>query len=259
MIKTQIPNRLYIMKRGSFRKILVLSVFALISIEIYLTAILAFQQPKAQESAPIAKPLPWLTTKDNKIVTADSGQEVLLHGVNNMESEWRGNMDWETKAIPELARNWKGNIWIRGFASEPINDNDASYLSMLDQYVSLTAANRMYIVFSWRSVKINGKQPNMPNDGAQQALVKLATRYKDKSNVIYALQTEPHNVSWSTLKPRFETMVAAIRQAAAPYVPLIMVPGADWSRDLQDATADPINAGGIVYSSHPYNAAVKFQ
>lgn len=99
----------------------------------------------------------------------------------------------------------------------------------------------------------------MPDNRAKRALAKLAARYKNKSNVIYSLQVEPHYVSWSQLRPRFDSMVAAIRQAAAPNEPLIMVPGTDWSRDLNDAIADPVKGRGIVYSSHPYNAASEFQ
>lgn len=134
------------MSNRSSKKILLFFIITLVAIEIIVTFIASYKL-KIQEKVTVAEPLPWLTTKGNKIVTANRGQEVLLHGVNDMESEWRGNMDWEVKAIPELANNWKGNIWVRGFASDPINSNDASYLSMMDQYVSLTAANRIYMVF----------------------------------------------------------------------------------------------------------------
>src|SRR5437764_1264892 len=72
--------------------------------------------------------LPWLKTDGNKIVTED-GQEVILRGANIMRAEWDWffgkSMDWENKAIPELATNWHGNVLTRGFASDPVNSGDA--------------------------------------------------------------------------------------------------------------------------------------
>ena len=76
----------------------------------------------------MAGSLPWLKTAGNKIVTED-GQEVILRGANIMRAEYNAkavginatNLDWEKKAIPELAKNWNGNVLVRGFASDPVN------------------------------------------------------------------------------------------------------------------------------------------
>lgn len=205
--------------------------------------------------------LPWLKTSGNKIQTA-GGQNVVLRGANIMRSEWVGNMDFERKAFPEVSRNWKGNVMLRGFASDPVNSNNSTYLGFLDEEQRLAEANNMYIIFAWRSDAINDDQPTMPDDSAQQALVKLATRYKGKSNVMYALQVEPHDVSWSTLLPRFNSMVTSIRQASSPYKPIIMIPGTQWSRYVHWAITQPVTADGginIVYKSHPYDSSSEFQ
>lgn len=204
--------------------------------------------------------LPWLKTDGNKIVTED-GQEVILRGANIMRAEWAWifgkSMSWEERAIPELAQNWHGNVLTRGFASDPVNSGDADYLGQLDELVSLAKANRMYLILAWRSKQIKGDQPPMPTAAAQQALTTLAARYKDQSHVIYALQVEPHDdngviVDWATLRPLFESMVDAIRSAAAPSEPLIMLPGTEWSRDLSGAISDPVKRTNVVYNTHPY-------
>ena len=163
--------------------------------------------------------LPWLKTSGNRIVVASTGQDVILRGANVLRSEWDLQMSAERRAIPALANDWKGNVIVRGFASDPVNANDSQYLNMLDEHVTLAAAHRMYVVFVWRSHNINGQQPTMPDDRAQQALATLAKRYHGVSNVMYALQVEPHDVSWSTPQPRFVRMVDAIRAAASPLEP----------------------------------------
>ena len=209
--------------------------------------------------------LPWLKTSGNTIVTED-GQEVILRGANIMRAEFDNNMNWENRAIPELAQNWKGNVLTRGFASDPVNSGDADYLGLLDELVSLAQANRMYLILAWRSFGINGDQPAMPVQDAQQALATLATRYNGRSHVIYALQVEPHDdkehgivTRWTTLRPLFETMVDAIRTKATPFEPLVMIPGTNWSRDLSGAITDPVNQPNVVYKTHPYNPSSAFQ
>ncbi|MFL5587422.1 MAG: cellulase family glycosylhydrolase [Ktedonobacteraceae bacterium] len=207
--------------------------------------------------------LPWLKTSGNTIVKED-GQEVILRGANIMRAEWDNSMNWENRAIPELAVNWHGNVLTRGFASDPVNNGDAMYLGLLDDLVSLAEENRMYLILAWRSFGINGDQPAMPDHNVQNALVSLAARYNGRSHVIYALQVEPHDeggivVSWATLRPLFETMADAIRSAAAPFEPLVMIPGTNWSRDLSGAITDPLSRPNVVYKTHPYNASSEFQ
>ncbi|MEK0083916.1 glycoside hydrolase family 5 protein [Benzoatithermus flavus] len=188
---------------------------------------------------------------------------MLLRGANIMHSEWVAqwgmDMEWERRAIPALSGSWNGNICVRGFAADPVDADNPQYLGMLDEYVSLTARSRIYLMLSFRSYGINGEQPEMPDDRAARALAKLAARYRGRSHVLYSLQVEPHDVDWATLRPLFEDMVDAVRTAAAPHVPLIMVPGTDWSRDLTGAIDDPVRRENIVYNSHPYNPSSDFQ
>lgn len=203
--------------------------------------------------------LPWLEASGSQIVVAGTSQSVLLRGVNIMEAEWRNNVAWESIAIPNLATAWHGNIVIHGFASDPVVSEDANYLSLLDQYVALTRANHMYVVFSWRSDTQNGPQPSYPDPSAQRALAILAARYRGDSHVMFSLQVEPHDVSWSFVRPIFEQMIDAIRQSAAPYNPLIFVPGVEWGKDISGAISNPVKRANIVYKSHPYTSAANFQ
>jgi hypothetical protein len=208
-------------------------------------------------------------------VIAGMSRVVLLHGVNIMEAEWRHNLRWESKALPVLAARqstghsssrastsssavWHGNVVVRGFASAPLNNGDRRYLSLLDGYVSMTRANREYLILSWRSHAENGDQPAYPDAGAQRALKTLAARYRGDSHVMFSLQVEPHHVTWSFVRPIFEQMVDAIRNAAAPYSPIVFVPGVNWGKDISGAIAAPVRRANIVYTSHPYTSSNNF-
>jgi hypothetical protein len=76
---------------------------------------------------------------------------------------------------------------------------------------------------------------------------------------MYALQVEPHDVTWAQLQPRFVQMVDAIRAAAAPHKPIVMVPGTSWGRDVSGAITQPVPRDNIVYKTHQYNPASDFQ
>jgi hypothetical protein len=228
-------------------------------------------------------PQPWLHTCGNQIRTPD-GEQVILRGANYMRSEWGLEIEWgRDKALPALAQNWHGNVVVRGFASRPVIDpaytytpnnpnwpnpptiTSAQYLRWLDQEQQAAADHGMYIVFSWRSHGINGPQPPKPDAEATTALVTLAQRYKNRPNVIFSLQVEPHDTdedetTWEELLPLYNSMVTAIREATAPRRHLIMVPGANWSRDTSWAVTQPVTADGginIIYKSHPYEKDIQ--
>ena len=206
--------------------------------------------------------VPWLKTSGRFIVAADSGRPVMLRGANIMRADWEAGYDtsWEEKAIPELAK-WGGSVVVRGFASDPVNGNNAKYLQMLDTYVSLVTANDMYVVFMWRSDIPDGPQPNAPDASAKSALPKLAARYKNDPHVMYGLQVEPHGAGsdWTTLRPVFESMIDDIRGVSAPNTPIVFVPGSEYSQDVSGAVDDPVNRANVVYKPHAYQPSSNYQ
>lgn len=205
-----------------------------------------------------AMPVPVLSVSGNRIVRTDTSAPVLLRGANFMRSDWTSGygMAWENVAIPAL-KAWGGNLILRGFASDPVNASDSSYLAMLDAYVSLATANQMYVIFVWRSDAPDGAQPNAPDTSGQAALPILAARYKGSPAVMFGLQVEPHltGSDWATLRPIFETMVDNIRTASSPFTPIVFVPGSNYSQDVSGAISDPVSRSNIVYKPHCYQPA----
>lgn len=203
------------------------------------------------------QPPPRLAERDGQIVEALTGRPVVLRGANVMRGEWDRGLAHERRVLP-LLRRWGGNVVVRGFAADPVLSGDRDYLEQLDELVLLAARTQLHLVLAWRSHQIDGEQPARPDDRAQQALGVLAGRYAARTHVAFALQVEPHDTPWTELRPRFESMVDAIREAAAPHVPLVMVPGTGYSRDVSHAVRDPVRRSGIVYKTHPYSPQADF-
>lgn len=200
----------------------------------------------------------WLRVAGNKIVNA-GGTPVILRGVNieNREWVWNSNQSihFEQRAIPEATApppdGWGANIVLLAVASGPINRRDATYLAKLDQLVALAKSNGAYTLLVYRYSEPNRSQPNMPDQAAEDAMAALAHRYADEPAVLYGLQVEPHNVGWGQLKPRFTSMIDAIR-ARNPRA-LIAVPGTQWSRYVHWALTDPIPRENLVYKVNYYD------
>ncbi len=201
----------------------------------------------------------WLHTEGNQIVD-EAGNQVILHGVNIENWNWNyaknASISYESKAIPKATGSptsdgWGANVILLAISSGPVNRNDETYLGLLDKMVAMAKANGAHTLVVYRSSEPDGEQPTMPDQAAETAMAKLAKRYANEPSVLYGLQVEPHDVSWSTLKPRLTSMVDAIR--ANNPKSLIAIPGTDWGRYVNWALTDPINRSNLVYKIHYYD------
>lgn len=211
-----------------------------------------------------AAALPWLHVEGNQIKD-ESGRTVLLRGVNIENREWMWasgpSINYERKAIPKVtgvpsAGGWGGNVVLLAVSSGPVNRNDATYLGQLDELVALAKSNSAYTLLVYRTAEPNGSQPPMPDQAAEDAMARLAGRYASEPAVLYGLQVEPHDVSWSTLKPRLTSMVDAIRTKNPKA--MIAIPGTQWGRYIHWALEDPIPRDNLIYKSHYYDAFSHF-
>ncbi len=237
----------------------ILSLFVLLTL--FTPLVLAWQTALAAparslQHAPVqaASPLQWLRVEGNKLVN-ESGQTVTLRGVNveNRDWVWKNgpSISYELRAIPEATKNWGANLILLAFASGPVNRNDQTYLGFIDQLVATAKSNGAYTMLVWRYGEPDEEQPPMPDAAAESALGSLAKRYANEPSVLYGLQVEPHDVSWSTLKPRFTSMVKWVQHNNAKAV--IAIPGTNWSRYVHYALTDPIPGNNLIYKSHVYD------
>ncbi len=228
--------------------------------------------PSGNTPPPAPGSLPWLHVEGNKIVN-ESGDIVVLRGVNIENREWiwgsSQSIDFERRAIPIATRSpadgdgWGANVILIAVASGPINRNNQAYLAALDEIVSIAKAEGAYTLMVYRYGEPNSQQAHFPDQAAEDAMAALAARYANEPAVLYGLQVEPsqpgsiyENLSqqafWDqVLKPRFDTMVAAIH-SNNPNA-LITVPGTQWSRKIHWALTNPVVGENLVYKTHPYD------
>jgi hypothetical protein len=210
-------------------------------------------------NAPAQAALPWLHAEGNRLLD-ERGFPVRLRGVNIESREWqwysRPNIDFERWAIPlatgKTGEGWGANIVTLAVASGPINRGDALYLSQLDELVAMASANGAYTMLAYRYAEPNTEQARMPDQAAEDAMAALALRYQNEPGVLYALQVEPRDTPWRTLKPRFTTMIDAIR-AHSPRA-LVAVPGTQWGRYVDWALDDAVERPNLIYKTHTYDS-----
>ena len=223
------------------------------SIPLTTTAVTESAQPApAQETR--VKSVQWLHVDGNRMVN-ESGETVVLRGVNVENREWfwgqRQDIQFEARAIPEATDKWGANLIPSAFVSAPVNRNEPAYMKALDDMVALAKKHNAYTLLVYRYDEPDVDQPKMPDAAAEWALVWLAKRYMDDPAVLYGLQVEPRDVSWSQLKPRFTSMVAWIHYNHPKAV--IAVPGTNWGRYVHHALKDPIPGNNLIYKSHVYD------
>lgn len=154
---------------------------------------------------------------------------------------------WPPAPLPPV---WGANVVLLAIASGPVNRKDATYIAHLDELISLAKKNGAYTFLVYRYSEPDDEQPLMPDQAGEDAMAALALRYRNEPAVIYGLQVEP-KTGWNNLKPRFTTMIDAIR-ANNPRS-LIVVPGTNWGRYVHWALTEPIQRSNLVYKSHTYD------
>jgi len=206
----------------------------------------------------------WIQTDGNRFVN-ESGETVIFRGVNirdphnlEMDGHW-------TRSHFEEAKQWGANVirlpvhpraWrARG------GDN---YLLLLDQAVRWANELGLYLIIDWHSIgnlKEEKFQHNMyvtTFEETKDFWDVVSSRYSGEPAVaMYELYNEPTvsgerfgEMSWPEWKKMNEEMIRIIRENHP--LSVILVAGFDWAYDLTPVKADPVEATGIAYVSHPY-------
>lgn len=227
--------------------------------------------------------LPPLTVRGNRIVNADSGQPVLLRGVNRSGLEYSGPEGREAlsktgldeRDFDEMIYEWHANIirlpFNQAWALKRDDYDPEPYLYALDFAIGRAAARGAYTLLDlhWLDASkacgtlADGSAnfvPCLPNNGSVEVWRQLARRYRDESAVLFDIFNEPHDplpddatatakhVTMATWHPWAKKLLDAIRTQNP--TALIFVPGVDWAFDLR---GHPIkNVDGVVYSTHVY-------
>ena len=160
--------------------------------------------------------LPALVTSGNRILRGDTGNPVLLRGLNRSGLEYAEPStsgflpaaEFSQAELQEIVLNWRANVVRVPFNQDwALNGRGpctaADYLAALDQVVDWAAALGAYtildlqwldadIVYGHASGKENHVAPT-PNAATLTLWANLAARYRDEPAVLFDLFNEPHD------------------------------------------------------------------
>ena len=218
---------------------------------------------------PTPVPLPALSIDGPYIVRSDTHQRVWLKGVSVVEFWAEGSHTfqqlYDVRGLRKVVEDkWNVNL-LRVALDGDIFD---SYAAELDKLVDFAQANGMYCLLTPYASAVDpnrgeGAVP-IPDQIVVDFMGKLAARYKDRTNVLYALWNEAHpeTPSGGQAKP-LDTWqqwidaavpVANAVRAAAPQSLLVVPGGMLYSRDLSYYQTHPFPFTNIAYDVHDYYA-----
>lgn len=157
--------------------------------------------------------LPELTTSGNRIVIADTGEPILLRGVNRSGLEYAGADEQgflsgaaiSRLEIEVIVRKWRCNIIRLPFNQDFVlrgrgGRSGEEYQRALDQVIYWASLFGAYTLLDlqWLDAdRIYGGERNyvapLPNHDSIELWTTLANRYKDEPAVLYDLFNEPHD------------------------------------------------------------------
>jgi aryl-phospho-beta-D-glucosidase BglC (GH1 family) len=224
-----------------------------------------------------------LHVQGNKLVNS-LGQNVALHGVNRMGTEYACVQGWGMSDGPNDAasiqamKTWKINavripmnedcwLGINGVAAAYAG---ANYQQAIINYVNLLNQNGLYAILDlhWTAPGSTRatQQVQMPDmDHSPTFWSQVATTFRGNNAAIFELFNEPHDISWSCWRnggscsgvsyqvAGMQTLLDAVRATGATNV--IAQGGLGWSNDLSGWLAnrpiDPLN--NLAAAWHAYN------
>ncbi len=196
-------------------------------------------------SAP-AEPLPWLSTKGNRILD-ESGATVRLRGVNLSGLEYSKTGDRQDASTFDRLATMGAN-----FVRVPINQDwalsDPAYLERLDEIVRKANDRGIYVMFDMHWY--DGHQQAIPDSETVRMWRQVAHRFGEQPGVIFDLHNEPQFVGWGDYAPWAEACIAAIRSVHPRS--LVVVEGTQFGINLSGVLRRPIKADNIVYQAHVY-------
>lgn len=207
--------------------------------------------------------LPQIQVSGNQFVN-DHGEPVVFRGFNTSDPyKLKADKQWNKRYFQEI-KNWGANA-VR-FPVHPANWRALGkdvYIKLLDDGIQWATELQLYVIIDWHSIG-NLKTEVFHRPSYKTTITEtrdfwqiMAKQYGNNSTVaFFELFNEPVNngnfgsCTWTEWKTIMEEVIAVIRAEGATNIPLVA--GFNWGYDLTEAGANPINAEGIGYVSHPY-------
>lgn len=198
--------------------------------------------------------LPALKVKGTRLVN-EKGKTVQLRGVSTHGLSWYPEYV-NQKAFSYMKKNWNINAVRLAMYTGEYNGyctgdsaNRKALEKRIDQGVKYAAKAGLYVIIDWHI--LSDGNPRTYEKEAVAFFKKMASKYKNYTNVIYEICNEPNGgTSWEDIKTYAGKVVKAIRSKDKHAVILIGTP--NWSQDVDVAVQSPVKGKNLMYTLHFY-------
>jgi endoglucanase len=187
------------------------------------------------------------------------GQPIQLRGMSTHGIQWYSQCV-KTASLDALASDWGADVLrISMYVQEGGYETDPRrFTDLVHGYIEEATRRGMYALVDWH--QLDPGDPNANISLARTFFTEVASRHRNKTNIIYDIANEPNNVSWAGIKSYAEQMIPVIRAQDPDGVVFVGTHG--WGslgisdgRTEQDIIGNPINATNFMYTFHFYAAS----
>lgn len=192
----------------------------------------------------------------NRIVGAKSGDTVQLAGMSFFWNNWMGQF-WNEQTVDWLVDDFHCSIVRATMGADFVDASGAisgiasatdihTGMRMTETVVDEATRRGIYSIIDWHS----HHAPAHTAD-AVKYFDTLAAKYGSNPGVVFEIFNEPwsNDYTWAQIKAYANTVIPVIRKHSNN---LIIVGSREWSRDLDEATQDPIVDTNVAYVLHFY-------
>ncbi len=192
-----------------------------------------------------------LRVAGNKIVD-QNGDPVTLRGMSFFWSQWIGKY-YTPEVVEWLKDDWRCTV-VRaalavdhdGYLDHPERERE-KIIAVIDAAIE----QGLYIIVDWHDHEAENQL-----EEAKAFFGEIAKLYGDYPNIIYETYNEPLDVSWNqVLKPYHEAIIDTIR--AFDPDNLIICGNRNWSQQVDEPAANPIDDENVAYTLHYYASTHK--
>ena len=188
------------------------------------------------------------------------GKAVQLRGMSTHGLQWYANCVTDA-SLDVLADDWNADVLrISMYIQEGGYETDpAGFTAKVDDIIEKATARGLYAIVDWHM--LDPGDPNFNLARAKTFFQQIASRHRDKTNVLYEIANEPSEVHWSAIKSYADQLIPVIRAQDPDAV--VLVGTEDWSslgasgdgQGVSRILADPVRADNVMYTFHFYAAS----
>jgi endoglucanase len=184
----------------------------------------------------------------------EAGEDVQLKGVSSMWLNWESEGYAEdATALRWMRNNWRLSVIRAAMGVEP----EGAYLEFPDvakeqvyRIVDNAIEAGVYVI-----VDFHAHEAYKHQEEAVAFFSEVAETYAGLPNLIYEPYNEPKGIGWSDLKVYHQAVVDAIREQDEEAPIVLGTP--NFSQDVDQAAADPVDGQNLLYTLHYYACSHK--